>query len=262
VGINLVIPMSGLGSRFSDAGYATPKPLIPVHGVEMFKLVILNMLTADISTISLVVRSQFNLKGEIEGFGRSINREINVLEIDQISDGPAHSIAMCVETFSLVGPLLLVNSDQFFGPDLDLGRELANCDDGLIISIEDSDPKWSFAEVSDEGYVLRVREKEVISEFATTGLYYFSSAEVFLAAFREMRNLDERVNGEFYVGPAYNFAIERGARIRHLSLGPIQTAQFWGLGTPSDLEQFLHTPGSEGYVRDLERRFISPQETR
>jgi CTP:phosphocholine cytidylyltransferase-like protein len=30
-----MVPMAGLGSRFADAGYAQPKPLIPVSGAPM-----------------------------------------------------------------------------------------------------------------------------------------------------------------------------------------------------------------------------------
>ena len=41
--INIVIPMAGFGSRFSAAGYALPKPLIPVHGVPMIELVVNNL---------------------------------------------------------------------------------------------------------------------------------------------------------------------------------------------------------------------------
>ena len=38
--LNIVIPMAGAGSRFADAGYEEPKPLIPVHGRPMIEVVI------------------------------------------------------------------------------------------------------------------------------------------------------------------------------------------------------------------------------
>ena len=41
--LNIVIPMAGLGSRFAQAGYQKPKPLIPVHGMPMIRLVIGNV---------------------------------------------------------------------------------------------------------------------------------------------------------------------------------------------------------------------------
>ena len=41
--LNIVVPMAGAGSRFAVAGYAAPKPLIPVHSVPIIKVVIDNL---------------------------------------------------------------------------------------------------------------------------------------------------------------------------------------------------------------------------
>ena len=41
--LTIVVPMAGRGSRFADAGFKDPKPLIPVKGVPMIKLVIDNL---------------------------------------------------------------------------------------------------------------------------------------------------------------------------------------------------------------------------
>ena len=35
--MNIVIPMAGAGSRFSKAGFKTPKPLIDVQGKPMYQ---------------------------------------------------------------------------------------------------------------------------------------------------------------------------------------------------------------------------------
>jgi 2-C-methyl-D-erythritol 4-phosphate cytidylyltransferase len=34
--LHIVMPMAGRGSRFANAGFTTPKPLIPVDGRPMF----------------------------------------------------------------------------------------------------------------------------------------------------------------------------------------------------------------------------------
>src|SRR3954471_10466547 len=41
--LNIIIPMAGRGSRFADAGYTTPKPLIPVGGRAMIEWIIENI---------------------------------------------------------------------------------------------------------------------------------------------------------------------------------------------------------------------------
>ncbi len=42
--LNIVLPMAGRGSRFANAGYTLPKPLIPVHGVPMIVLLMQDIL--------------------------------------------------------------------------------------------------------------------------------------------------------------------------------------------------------------------------
>ena len=41
--LNIVIPMAGRGSRFADAGYELPKPLIDVNGKPMIEVVTANI---------------------------------------------------------------------------------------------------------------------------------------------------------------------------------------------------------------------------
>lgn len=251
--MHLVIPMSGLGTRFRDVGVLTPKPLIPIYGIEMFKLVTLNVLLPEVTSVTYVTRREFNLNNDLREFESQIQRPINNLELDETSEGPADSVNMAIEEFGIEGPVLMVNSDQFFSPSYDLSTAISNSADGLVLTMYDQDPKWSYAEVVD-GLITRIVEKEVISQFATTGLYYFSSSELFTDSFKKMRAQDDRVNNEFYVGPSYNYAIADGKKIDNACLGQHGEA-FWGIGTPGDLEIFMGLDSSLQMVDDTVRKF-------
>jgi len=96
-----------------------------------------------------------------------------------------------------------------------------------------NDTKWSYAKVDDNGFVERVEEKVVISNIATTGIYYWSKAGDFVRYAKEMISMDIRVNGEFYVCPVYNQAIKDGKKIK-----VVTCTKMWGLGVPTDLEVF------------------------
>ena len=41
--LNIVLPMAGRGSRFAEAGYAVPKPLIPIHGIPVNMIVVIKL---------------------------------------------------------------------------------------------------------------------------------------------------------------------------------------------------------------------------
>jgi len=106
------------------------------------------------------------------------------------------------------------------------------------MTFEDShrDPKWSFAEIDSHGFVVRTKEKEAISPYATVGIYYFSKGSSFVQSANEMVAANDRTNKEFYTCPTYNYAIRNGKRI---GIYTIDQEKMHGLGIPEDLTAYL-----------------------
>jgi dTDP-glucose pyrophosphorylase len=142
-------------------------------------------------------------------------------------------------------PLMLANSDQIV--EADLNRFIEDCDarnlDGSILTFHADHPKWSYAKVDESGYLVHLREKEVISEHATVGLYYFRRGKDFVNSAIEMIANNDRVNNEFYTAPAYNYSLQAGLKI---GIYEIKESEMFGLGTPEDLDiyvAYLNTKG-------------------
>lgn len=95
-------------------------------------------------------------------------------------------------------------------------------------------PAYSYASLDDYQYVDRVAEKEVISPYASNGMYYFRRGNDFVRFADRMIMHNIRSGGEFYVAPVYNSLIQVGKRITLLPL-----KENWILGTPNELEYFL-----------------------
>jgi dTDP-glucose pyrophosphorylase len=138
---------------------------------------------------------------------------------------------------------MIANSDQYV--EVDINAYLHTMDeagaDGLIMTMKANDPKWSFVGFDADGLINRVVEKEVISDEATVGIYNFRSGSRLLSAIESMFTKNLRVNGEFYVAPAYNEIIDQGARVIHYSIGA-EAQGMYGLGIPTDLDLFLSLP--------------------
>ncbi|MNN68747.1 hypothetical protein D3C81_1844800 [compost metagenome] len=83
-----------------------------------------------------------------------------------------------------------------------------------------------------------VVEKEPISDDATVGIYNFSRGRDFVSAAENMIAANERVNGEFYVAPAYNRMIKEEKVVGIYSVGS-EANGMYGLGTPADLALFI-----------------------
>jgi dTDP-glucose pyrophosphorylase len=166
-----------------------------------------------------------------------------IVPVERVTEGAACTVLLAREHINSDDPLMLANSDQWV--DIDIDDYLASMErqraDALIMTMKADDPKWSFVGLNGHRLVTRVVEKHVISNEATVGIYNFRRGSDFVRAAEQMIAKNLRVNDEFYVAPVYNELIAEGARIAIYNVGR-EGAGMYGLGIPSDLEQFLADP--------------------
>ena len=232
--MNVLIPMAGAGSRFVNAGYSFPKPLIEVKGKPMIQVVVEN-LNIDANFIYVVQKSHRE-KFNLDTLLNLITPNCTIVEVESITEGAACTALLAKKFINNGDPLFFANSDQFVEWDSNEFFYKMNendCDGGIPV-FHSSHPKWSFAKIDSDGFVTEVQEKNPISNLATIGFYYWKKGSDFVKYAEEMINQDIRVNGEFYVCPVYNNAINDNKKIRTFN-----TPKMWGLGTPEDLNYFL-----------------------
>ena len=243
--LNIVLPIAGRGSRFASAGYTVPKPLIPVHGVPMIETVVRNVRPSSPHRfIFVALQEHLDHLGMRQTLERAAPGSM-VVPVRQVTEGAACTVLLAREHIDSAEPLMLANSDQWV--DIDINDYLATMDregaDGLIMTMQANDPKWSFVGLDSRDFVTEVVEKRVISDEATVGIYNFRRGADFVRAADRMIARNLRVNNEFYVAPVYNELIEDGARIAIYNVGR-EGAGMYGLGIPADLDQFVADPVS------------------
>lgn len=250
--LTIVVPMAGRGSRFADAGYSLPKPLIPILGMPMIRLVIGNIRPSMAHKFVFIVQSSIAQAYGLRELLPSWAPGSVLIEIDGITEGAACTVLAARSEIAAETPLMIANSDQYISIDIDhyLSAAAAPEHDGFIMTMKAHDPKWSFVGIGPSGFVDRVVEKRVISDQATVGIYNFSRGGDFISAADAMIAAERRVNGEFYVAPVYNELIARGARIGTYDIGT-EAGGMYGLGTPADLELFLSLPIAKHAVGTL-----------
>ena len=236
--MNVLIPMAGAGSRFQQAGYTFPKPLIDVKGKPMIQLVVEN-LGIDANFI-FVVQKEHREKYNLDTLLNLIAPNCKIVEVDGMTEGAACTALLAKEHIDNDNPLFFANSDQFVEWDsTEFMYKMNETDaDGGIVSFRATHPKWSFAKVDENGIVTEVAEKNPISDIATVGYYYWKKGSDFVKYAEDMIEKDIRVNNEFYVCPVFNQAIEDGKEIRTFDI-----PKMWGLGTPEDLKYYLENYG-------------------
>lgn len=238
--LTIVVPMAGRGSRFADAGYVDPKPLIPVNGKPMIKLVIENLAPKAPHRFVFICQREHVAAYGLEPLLTAWSPGAAVVQIDGITEGAACTVLKAAHLIG-DGPLMIANSDQYIDHSIDDYLDAIGGLDGMIMTMTAHDPKWSFAAVDDDGMVTEVAEKKPISPHATVGIYNFTRGTDFVRGAEAMIAADLRVNGEFYVAPVYNTLIAEGAKFGIYNIGA-EADGMYGLGVPSDLDLFLSLP--------------------
>ena len=209
--LNILIPMAGKGSRFSEKGYVFPKPLIEIKGKPMIQVVVENI-NIDANYIFIVQKEHVD-KYNIDKMLKLLKPDCEIVVLDGVTEGAASTTLMAKNYIDNESPLLIANSDQFieWNPRESMYKFSSEDISGGILTFNATHPKWSYAKLNEVGEVIE----------------YVSCAE-------EMIDKNIRVNNEFYVCPVYNQAIERKYKI---VTSPIK--KMWGIGTPEDLDSFL-----------------------
>lgn len=213
--LNLIMPMGGRGSRFSEHGYNCPKPLIDIHGAPFFywatqsirKFVALNRL------IFVVLQEhidQFHIDNEIKKYFP----EAIIHVIPEVLNG---AVLTCLEGVKEVydGPLLFNDCDQMFlcqeFYDFCAKAEFAGVD-GALLTFTANEPKYGYLEYDGNGDVIRTVEKEVISNDAICGAYYFRDVQLFKNTVEDyLRNCNYQ---EYFLSGLYNVMAAGGKKIK------------------------------------------------
>lgn len=242
--LNIVIPMAGRGSRFAKEGYVMPKPLIDVHGKPMIERVTQNILPACEHRFIYLCLQEHLEKYGLEKNLQEISPGCIVVPVDQVTEGAACTVLLAERYIDSADSLMIANSDQYVDIDINEYLNAIGENDGLIMTMYADDPKWSFIQFNEDNLVTMVREKEVISNEATVGIYNFKKGSDFVKYAHQMIERNIRSNGEFYVAPVYNEMIKDGKRISFYNVGSEDNGMY-GMGIPSDLEKFLSNPLSK-----------------
>ena len=245
--MKIIIPMSGVGQRFQDAGYQLPKPLILVddkpiiqHVVEMFSIEDEFVFICNESHLS---NKQYKMQETLE----CICPTCVIVSISPHNLGPIHAVMQSLKEIDNNEPVIVnycdftcywdYNNFKNFVIDTDA--------DGVIPSYRGFHPHtlWSnyYAYVKTDGlFALDIQEKQPYTdqprdEFASSGTYYFKTGELMQTYFK--RCIDERlmVGNEYYVSMAYKPMMEDGLNVQVYEL-----EYFMQWGAPTDLEEYQY----------------------
>lgn len=234
--INVVIPMAGAGSRFAIAGYNVPKPFIEFNNKMMIEHVLGSFDEIDAKFI-LVLQEKFltEQKEQLEQLQSKHN--LNFVTVPKLTMGAAITALAAHKEIDENFDIIFADSDNIFKQsDIKNFISFARSNDlsGALLTINSDKPCYSYAKTDKNGYLVETKEKEVISNHAITGVYYFKSLEQFRDSVIDLVVESDLSRGEFYMSNVYNHLKKITDKI-----GVFDIEHFDCVGTPEQLKEYI-----------------------
>ncbi|MES2616421.1 MAG: sugar phosphate nucleotidyltransferase [Bacteroidota bacterium] len=246
-----LIPMAGAGSRFTEKGYTTPKPLLPIMQLPM--VVQASKALPEAEKNIFILRdfhvSEYKISNRILEYFP--NAEIIVLE--QLTEGQAVTCLMAKQFINTDEELVIGASDNGMVYD-DNAFEAAKADaDAIVFTFRNNptvlvNPKaYGWVVVDGQNTVTEAKVKydmpQPLESHAIVGAFWFKKGSDFVSAAEQMIQQNRRINNEFYVDECINDLIASGKKVK-----AFEVKHYICWGTPADYETFNYW---EDYFKKL-----------
>lgn len=241
--VNFIFPAAGKGQRFKDIGELTPKPLLVAEKIPLLLWAISNFPMRITDLIWVISLKSDGIRKYFEKYYPSFSNFIRFIEIETVTNGPAETVLFALRFISAEEPIIIANTDQYIFNSLSefVHKSRIQISDGRVLTMTAEGNQWSYLTRDAFNNVNKVVEKKQISDEATVGVYSFSKSYYLSESIEQMIKEDDRVNGEFYIAPAYNYLIRSGRQISADYVGRVNF-DVMGTGTPKDLQMFKLDP--------------------
>ena len=241
--MKIIIPMSGVGKRFIDAGYKTPKPLILVDKKPIIEH-ICNLFPGEDDYIFICNKNHLK-NSNMKAVLKKLKPKSKIISINPHKLGPVYAIT---KVFDLIN-----NNEEIIVSYCDYGTKWNYFDflrkvrnkksDGAIASYIGFHPHMlnndTYAFIKEKNkWLIKIKEKESFTknkmqEFASNGTYYFRKGEIVKKYFKKIIDEKITVNYEYYVSLVYNLLVKDKLKVL---IYEIQNMLQWG--TPLDLQEY------------------------
>ena len=216
--VHYVMPMAGKGSRFSKDGFVLPKPLLEIYGMPFFYWATRSISKfIELSSINFVVLQEHIEKFSIDKVIKKFFPKARIIALPKVTEGAVITSMKGIEEINDDLPIIFNDCDHLFKSEK--FNEFCNLKydstiDGILLTFEANEPKYSFIKKDSNGNVIRTIEKEVISNEAICGCYYFKNKDVFLkSADKYLINCNYN---EYFMSGVYNVMIENNKKIKSM----------------------------------------------
>lgn len=262
--MNVIIPMTGYGSRFVAAGYKDLKPFIKIMNKPIIEWIVTKMYPSDVQFIFVCRGEHLKDDPSIRERLLELAPEATIVVIeDWVKKGPVYDVLrayrmLCeedgkkaIKDFDTKDGCIINYCDFYMAWDYAaFAKEVKERDcDGAVPCYTGFHPNllpeknyYASCLTDEEDNLIEIREKYSFEKDKTLakhspGVYYFKNGDVMEKYCQILTEHDEcAINGEYYASLPYNFMVRDGLKV----WVPTNVEYFCQWGTPEDMQEFVY----------------------
>ena len=261
--MNIIIPLGGKGERFAKNGYIQPKPLIPIFEKCMIDYVLDNIKFRENDNIYIIYNNNLNqnrfaFQQHIETyFSKKYPnyKNLQLIELNYDTKGAAETLYIGLN--SILNPYvdlidsadskitfyhkkcLIIDCDTFYTQNIVDIFDKSHTNMVFYTKNTNPNPIYSYIELDDTDKstqtILKIREKQKISDNANTGAYAFIDIHILYEYCKSVVLNNITFNNEPYTSCVINEMLKMDI---HFSGYELEKKKVFSLGTPTELENF------------------------
>lgn len=251
--MKILIPMAGAGKRFSDAGYTTPKPLLPTTYLKdgkKYPMVVCAVKDVEElkpaeedNEIIFVYRSDRENVSVTNMLNESFEN-VKLVGVDYLTEGQACTCLLAKKFINKEESLFIAGCDNGMVVDKNSFKRMTQKADMIVFTyrhnecVLENPNAYGWVEVLEDDRIVGVSVKKALSEnpmedHAIVASFWFKKGSDFVNCAENMIAANDRVNNEFYVDKVIKYALLQGLKVY-----AYEVERYLGWGTPNDYEMY------------------------
>ncbi len=249
--MQIIIPMTGYGSRFVAAGYQDLKPFIKVKNKPVLQWIIDGIYPGEDNFLFVCRKEHLDTLPEMETTLKQIAPRARIYAIENWTKmGPVVDVLRASECIDDSESVMINYCDFYMSWDWEIFKErLKKRDpDGCVPCYTGFHPHlipqknvYASCLTDEKNNLIEIREKfsfesDKFKAKHSPGNYYFKTGSLMKKYCQKLVDSGQTLNGEYYASLPYNFMVRDGLKV----WVPTDIDYFCQWGTPEDMQESLY----------------------
>lgn len=234
--LQILILAAGQGRNLVE-GHSFPFYLAEMNGVTVLERIFASTAHISNSEHFFAFRSTEIERYRLDNVVKNISQDSTVVPIPDSTMGSACTALFVASQLEQAEALLIISANELVETNFEkvveeFSRKFLTAG---TIAFRSTHPRYSYIRLDKSGNVAEAAQQNPISNLATTGVFYFKTAGIFVNSAQSMILKGHNTEGNFYIAPVFNeIILEHGT----VGMALIDSSHYKPLKTENHVQRY------------------------